>query len=284
MNNQIQADCLTYEKQQHFSLLNIEHALFSAKVSEYGGQLLSFKPKGKRELIWLSDSAVTDGTKAIRGGAPICWPWFGAAPSSSPEQPQHGFARTSRWQLVQLSETDTEVKLVLKSPELEQALCEQQLDLVLVYTFSDQATIALETTNRGINDYELSLAIHSYFDIEDITHTQIPELQGIEYFDKLSQSSAVLKQALTVDAPVDRIFHYEGSELTIKTRRDSIALAHSGHDSVVVWNPWQDGAHAMTDFDDHGYRHMLCVEAALTRNHILKPGQTKSVSQRFYLI
>lgn len=265
---------------EHQSLFILDHPLFTAKISEFGGQLLSFKPTGCDELIWLSDSAVMDTSKAIRGGAPICWPWFGPAPDAFSGEPQHGYARMVKWELDSLVESDSEVKLTLvpKFPaEFEQTL---NLGLSLEYTFSETASIAVITTNNGNKDFELSLAIHTYLTTTDVSSIKIPELINCQYIDKLANQLTTQTEPFSATNAMDRVYLYDKPSVTVYSEEKTIALSNEGHDSLVVWNPWQEGAIAMADFDDLGYQTMLCVETALTQGFKLIPGATHRLEQR----
>lgn len=270
---------LTIEKQAHQSLFVLNHPLFSAKISEYGGQLLSFKPAGNKEMIWLSDSAVMDTSKAIRGGAPICWPWFGPAPKMFEGEPQHGYARIVNWQIKGVKETNSEVRLQLIPVFSEAVRKTLNLALTLEYTFSESVKVAVNTTNLGEQAFDLSLAIHTYLNVSGINNLQVPALLNHQYLDKLSNKEELQSIPFSADRAMDRIYLFDQEQLDVLDTDRKIQIKHNGHDSVVVWTPWKDGALAMSDFDDLGYLSMLCIETALTQGFSLAPNQSHTLSQ-----
>lgn len=281
MSSHNQVNYLSEQDIQGLSCYQINHPLFSATVSKFGGQLLNFSGKDQQPLIWLSPLAVTDGSKAIRGGSPICWPWFGAAPEAYKGESQHGYARNTYWQLEQLQQSSAQCTLTLVPTEPEFFHQKFGLAVKLIYQFAEDAKVSVETTNIGQQDFTLTAAIHSYFNLVDVGQISIPELNQHSYFDKLLNASARQEQPLQINQAIDRIYHYQKPELSLCSNADRLRLKHSGHDSIVVWNPWQQDAKAMSDFPDLGYQSMLCVEAAITQGLILKPGETHLLSQAF---
>ena len=257
----------------------ITHPLFSASISQFGGQLLSFTPNDKADVLWLSNSAITDGSKPIRGGVPICWPWFGPAQSPFKGEPQHGYIRSVNWQITLVEETDQTLCIELK-PELPAELVNSlKLDVKLVYRFTDSATIELHTTNLGDSNFVLGAALHTYFNVTDVTQTHIAALDNCQYIDKLAHVTTTQSGKLLIDKPLDRIYLHQDAKLSIATPSRMINLKHTGHDSVVVWTPWQTGAEKLADFDDLGYLSMLCIEAAVTQGYVLEPKQSHVLVQ-----
>ncbi len=270
---------LTIESSATQTLFKLNHPAFSATISEFGGQLLSYKPAGSEELIWLSPLAIMDGSKPIRGGAPICWPWFGKAPEKYSGQPQHGYARNAKWQLISCEENKEQVQLIF-SPVLDNGF---GLSLKAIYTFGSEAKIELVTYNHGEDSFELSAAIHTYLKVQQVAEVAIPELTGCHYFDKLNESREVQNNPFTAEQAMDRVYLYDKPSLQINTATHNINIKQQGHDSIVIWNPWHQGAKEMLDFDNIGYLSMLCVEAALTQGYTLKPTQTHVLSQSLSL-
>lgn len=271
---------LSYKSNENQTLFVLKHPLFSATISEFGGQLLNFEPIDSQPLVWLSNSAKLDCSKPIRGGAPICWPWFGPAPTHFEGEPQHGYARNLSWQLESLTESEEQVNLVL-TPKLPEPLNEKlQLALKLEYTFNKAAEITLSTTNVGNHAFELSAAIHTYLNIPSSPDTEIPDLLNCVYMDKLTNSIEQQSEPFQLNQAMDRIYHYQDANLEVVNKNTKVQITNDGHDSIVVWNPWKQGSEAMVDFDDNGYLSMLCVESALTRGYSLMPGNTHKLKQK----
>lgn len=260
------------------TLLTINHSRFSAQLSLYGAQLLSFVPTDNKDRLWLSDTAVLDGSKPIRGGVPICWPWFG--PSVEKGLPQHGYARTAHWQITETTENNESVCLTL-TPVDSSAILKLPLQLTVRITLSDTAQIELITTNKSNEPQPLSQAIHSYFYCPSIIEqTKLVGLENTEYADKLTNETKQQLGSVTINTSADRVYLSRTSQLELQGQGDKLVISGENHDSVVVWNPWL-GAKDMADFDDEGYKHMLCVEMANTQGLTIAPEQSFTLVQRF---
>ena len=266
-------------------VLSLSHPKFQAKISLFGAQVLSFKPTGQDDLLWLSQDAVLDGSKAIRGGCPICWPWFGpdavseGADGTKTKGPQHGYARLAHWQLLEVKETESEVDLLLVPVLSDEIKSSLPLKLECHLSFSDTLSISLITKNLGDRPVPLSQAIHTYFAIEDINNCQLLGLEDCRFLDQLSGKMQTQNGSLTVEEHIDRIYFSNATCLKLDTPSRSIQIVNRDHDSIVVWNPWQSLAKEMADFDDMGFKRMLCVETANTQGLVLEPDQLHTLTQ-----
>ena len=278
----MQSQYLKIKSHNGKNIFQIQHPKFSATISEFGGQLLSFTPLEQDDLLWLSRSATLDGSKPIRGGVPICWPWFGPAKGVNEGEPQHGYIRQLPWQINEVVESNEQMTIRISPLLSEQLKQKLGLDVYVIFEFSDQATINIITTNISNSSIEFSQAIHTYFHVNDISKTVINELQDVDFIDQLEQGEIKNQQTpVIIDKAVDRIYLYKQSDISISTEHRDIDIKGIGHDSVVVWSPWITGAKNMSDFDNDGYKNMLCVEMALTQGYQLKPDETYSLSQTF---
>lgn len=268
---------IEYKQLGDNTIVNITHSLFSAQISLFGAQLLSFTPKGKQDILWCSSDAILDGSKAIRGGAPICWPWFG--PSADGLSPQHGYARISKWKVVNSDVQDDQVT-VMFAPEIEASL-NSELSLNIEMVFSSSATITLITENNSATTHFITQAIHTYFNIQDINKVHVPELSNIDYIDKTKNGVIKNDPQLIVQQEVDRVYQYDKKSLTIDAEGYYIDIKGDYHDSVVIWNPWHEKAKAMADFNNDGYKQMLCVEMANTTPVKVAPNQKIKIQQTF---
>lgn len=250
-----------------------------------GAHITSFIPKDSSDVLWLSPIAKFEHGKAIRGGIPICWPWFGKHPVDT-SFPQHGFARNSLFEVAQTAELnngDLQIILSMQESEASLKLWPYKFKLNLIITFGASLSIELKTENTDSQTFTISEAIHSYFAIKDISTTQLQGLENTPYYDQLLESDTRQANSATkFDQEVDRIYRAPVNELFIlreglaKTR---IQQVHGN--TVVVWNPWLEKAKSMGDFPDNGFSQMLCIEAANTRygSIILAPGEHHSITQ-----
>ena len=260
-------------------LYSIEHPKFKAKISQHGGQLISFiDTSSKQDWLWLSSKASLMGDKAIRGGAPICWPWFG--PSSNPQLPQHGYARLLSWDLISCESDESQMTILLSCNLDEAEIDLAHLSLVVEYILGDEITINLHTENQTDKTIQISQAIHTYFNIENISNTKVLGLADLPFLDQLSNTKSLGKHEEIIDQEVDRIYQTNNATIELNSPRGTFEISGSHFDSVVVWNPWQDKAKQMSDFDDQGYQQMICVEMANTQGLTIGAKQDFTLSQR----
>lgn len=254
--------------------VKIKSPLCECLVSIHGGHVLEFKPSGHAPVLWNSSHGHDQLGKAIRGGIPVCWPWFGAHPEDS-SKPSHGFARISGWELDDIETLPTGIiRLRMSLPPNGDGL-----ELVEVVEAGETLSVELISRNNGSGGVLISQALHSYFNISDIETIQISGLDGIEYVDSLDgdkikrQTGAVEfgseLDRIYIGAPGDCVIHDPGLGRRVR-------IAKSGSNSTVVWNPWIEKSARMTDFGDEEYRGMVCVETTNAWNdaRTLPPGAT----------
>ena len=170
---------LTFSKEKHMIIANIESQYASAKISLYGAQVLSFTPKDERELIFLSKDAFYQNGKAIRGGIPICWPWFGAHPENK-NLPSHGFARLSNWEVIQSSSNkgEVQIQLQLKNSEATEALWPYKFETQISLTIGKSLKVKLTTLNKDEKAFTITGALHSYLNISDSSKVKVEGLEN----------------------------------------------------------------------------------------------------------
>lgn len=262
--------------------LLIENALGSARISLFGGQVLSFCPKHDgRERLFLSSKALLDGSKSIRGGIPLCWPWFGAyqGPAATTPMPAHGYARTRRWDVMDITEQAGSTEVLLQLEDSSGPGFNGVAQVQVLINVGSKLKVGLYTLNQGPAAFSLSAALHTYFAIDDIHQTQLRGLSGL-YSDK-TQNWARLPTPpnYRFSAETDRIHLLAAPTVEIVSPASKITLESSGHDSVVVWNPWDNGSQAFADLAADEYQRFICVETALTQGFTLQPGQQHCLQQ-----
>ncbi len=262
--------------------LLIDNALGSARISLFGGHVLSFCPKhDNRERLFLSSKAVLDGSKSIRGGIPLCWPWFGAykGPASNTPMPAHGYARTRRWDVVDITDNAGGTEVLLQMLDTNGAGFTGSAQVQALISVGSKLKVALYTLNQGEEAFALSAALHTYFAIDDIRQTQLKGLSGT-YSDK-TQNWAMLNTPVpyTFTAETDRIHLAAVPRVEIVSDKSIVSVESEGHDSVVVWNPWESGSKAFADLAADEYQRFVCVETALTQGFSLHPGQQHCLQQ-----
>jgi glucose-6-phosphate 1-epimerase len=257
-----------------------------ATVSLHGGQLLSWKPGSAPEQIYASPQSVPAPGKAVRGGTPVCFPQF----SERGPLPKHGFARTSRWEL-------------LTPPLAGAAVCEArfQLDSAMVKTAWPHAfclvlavrlgagwiELQLQAANPGRSAFAFTAALHTYLALPDVRDARVLGLQGLAYEDAANGNAPGVQSAaaLTFAGETDRVYrelgaplHLEGAGMAARTIRQE------GFTDAVVWNPGPEKAARLGDMPAQDWTRMLCIEAAVVAQPVqLQPGRTWTGLQRIEL-
>jgi glucose-6-phosphate 1-epimerase len=218
-------------------------------------------------VLWLSGYGKFSPGKSIRGGVPICWPWFGPH-ASEPAFPGHGFARTVLWEVLSTHATGegaTRLVFRLAAASKNTQQWPHPSDVTLAVTVGARLELDLATVNTGPQAVVLGDALHTYFTVGDVRKIVIYGLEGCPYIDKMDASKRKIQTGgVTIGAEVDRIYLDSERDCLIEDpvlgRRIRIAKRHSR--STIVWNPWIDKAAKMGDFGPDGYLGMVCVESA----------------------
>lgn len=262
------------------TLLTLEHQRFSARLSLLGGQLLDYTRHGEAPLLYLSPAAVFQPGKAIRGGVPLCWPWFGAHPEDA-TAPAHGVARQQAWTLQQVTRDADGFSIRLAGPR--HGVLESLLDVRL----DDAVEIGLTTRNIGSLTTPLSAALHTYLAVGDIERVTLEGLAGAPYYDQLrTEEMRFGAEPLRFEGEIDAIVYPDGP-LTLRDAawRRTVTVGAEGSASSVVWNPWIAKSARLIDLPDDGYRHFVCVETANAGRdaRLLAPGASHTLSARLAL-
>jgi glucose-6-phosphate 1-epimerase len=274
------------EGQNGFTKAVIDNEFAHCEVYLHGAHVTSFIPKGGDDLLWLSKTAIFAQSKAIRGGIPLCWPWFGAHPTDHTKA-AHGFARVSQWQVVSAQTTEqgaTELVLGMKASEQTRQWWPYDFDLQYKITVAQTLTVALTTTNTGKVAMQITQALHSYLALGDITKGRIQGLNGLSYSDKVDDSKVIEQTGdIVVEQEVDRVYmNTKDSCLLIDDAlKRTINVSKSGSDDTVVWNPWADKASIMADVHPNGHQTMVCIEAGNVLDNVIviEAGERHSISQ-----
>ncbi len=256
-----------------------------SSIALQGAHIMTFQPIGGAPLIWLSPAAKLAPGKSIRGGVPVCWPWFGAHATAS-NFPAHGFARTVPWQMAAsetLPDGSTRVALGLPQSAIPSAQWPHACRVRLVVTVGKTLAVELITENTGNAPFDIGEALHTYFAISDVDNIRITGLDGCSYLDKVGEFMRKTQDgAITIPSEVDRVYVNTEADCLIEDRglQRRIRIAKSGSRSTVVWNPWIEKSVKMGDFgSDTGYRGMVCVESANAAENVVSvtPGAAHSL-------
>ena len=261
-------------------LVNTPQAM--GEVYLHGAHLTAWQPAGAAPVIWLSRDSVFEAHKPIRGGVPICFPWF-AAHATDSAAPMHGFARLAEWHLADATSAGGAVHLsfVLADEDDETSgkpAWPHRFRAEFRVSLGETLGMALDVSNPGDAPLSYEAALHTYFVVGDIRHVTVTGLTGTDYLDKVEG----LVRKRQGDAPIafagetDRI--YLDTEATVVIHdpvlKRRIDVAKSGSYSTIIWNPWIDRARALPDFGDDQWTEMVCIETANVRERAvtLEPG------------
>ncbi|MBF7728962.1 D-hexose-6-phosphate mutarotase [Pseudomonas sp. N040] len=255
-------------------------------VAEQGAQILSYRRHGEPPLIWLSEQARYLRGQGVRGGVPVCWPWFGDLQRNPPAvramvqgaAPFHGLARSLAWQLLEVLEQAGAVRLsfALALPDGLPGW-PHAASLRLEIELGEQLHMRLTTRNLGAAPLAISQALHSYFAVSDIRQVRVHGLDGCRYIETLDDWSEQQQAgAVQFAGETDRIYLDLPARLELHDAgwQRRLVLEASGSRSAVVWNPWLDKSRQLTQFAADAWQGMLCIETAnvLDDHVLLLPG------------
>ena len=260
----------------------VHTAYGEALIAQQGAQLLSYTPHCQPAIVWLSGTAEFKSGQGLRGGVPVCWPWFGGldfnpapvqAAYSGEQAPAHGLVRTLDWQLDKVTESAEQTSLHLSfdaSAGLPNWSHSARLELVM--TFGERLTLTLTTHNLGDQPLPISQALHTYFAVSDCRNVLIDGLQGARCIDTLKDWQERPEQDVVRFAgEVDRIYLDVDNPLVIRDpnwQRD-IHVHASNSRSAVVWNPWIDKTTRLSQMPKDAWQDMLCIETARVMDDML---------------
>ncbi|MGC9401468.1 D-hexose-6-phosphate mutarotase [Vibrio genomosp. F10] len=276
------SDNITVVEIEGIKVLRVIHDKATAGIALHGGHVISFQPNGQEDLIWMSDNAIFDGKAALRGGIPVCWPWFGRVAA-----PAHGFARTSEWSLIEHRENENGViiSLGLKANQQTLSIWPHQFDARLNIEVTDTLKVTLDVTNTDDHAWMFSGALHTYLNLGNI-HEASTTGAGSEYIDSLQEDKVCHdEKPLVLTDTIDRVYTKPSPSIEVKDLKlqRTIQVQNEGHNSAVLWNPWAEGAAGMGDMTNDGYLRFLCVESTLHAPTI-NTGKTLQPNENHQLI
>jgi glucose-6-phosphate 1-epimerase len=256
-----------------FKALRLKACGSEALVYLHGAHVASFRTKEHGELLWLSDKAAYAADKAIRGGIPICFPWFGAHPTQ-PAFPAHGFARTCEFRFEGCAEHGDNVvcELSLASSPETLALFPHPFQARVRLSVGRELSLAFEVENPGDDAFDYELALHSYLGVSDARQIELSGLEGASYDDKVTgvRGNVEGSAPLRFNGETDRVYD-STARVTLRdpARNRRLIVDKTASRTTVVWNPWIDKSARMADFTDNAWPNMVCIEAANASPHAI---------------
>ena len=248
------------------TVVKITGPLSEGEVYLHGAQVTSWKPAGSDEALFVSSKSHFEEGQAIRGGIPICFPWF-RAKADDPHAPAHGLVRTKAWQIESIAESEGRiaVSMFTESDDQTQRWWAGQFRLVHRVTFGSELSLELACTNTGTTPLRFEEALHTYNRVKDVRDARVQGLDSVRFLDNTdankekTQLGDVVISSQTDNAYVDARGVVDLVDPRVQRR---LRLKKSNSLTTVVWNPWQEGAAGLRDLGDGEWAQFLCVEAS----------------------
>ena len=237
----------------------------SAEIYLHGAQVTAWKPSGSGEVIFTSQHSRWEDGKAIRGGIPVCFPWF-RGKADDPKAPAHGFVRTKSWALASITQEDDSICVTLTTESDESTRCWWPHDFHLTLRIGVGALLKLEliVSNTGAAPFQFEEALHTYHRVGDVRRASVAGLNGVSFLDNRDENRAKIQNGdiVMIDATDNAYMNTAASlEIADPVLQRRIQIEKRNSSTTVAWNPWESGAKAMADLGDDEWRQMLCVEA-----------------------
>jgi len=238
----------------------------SAEIYLHGAHLTSWHPAGLEEVIFLSRQSLFQEDKAIRGGVPICFPWF-RAKADNPQAPAHGVVRTKAWQLDSIAQQGEEVIVSLStaSDEATRTLWPHEFRITHRITIGKQLKLELIVENLGPAPFQFEEALHTYHAVSSVESIAIRGLDAVYYLDNRDNNQRKAQSGeIHFTAPTDNAYTETTHPLEIRdpALNRSIHIEKQNSQTTIVWTPWQQGAQSMADMADEEWQNFACVEAS----------------------
>jgi len=245
----------------------------------HGAHVTSWKPVGGEEVLFLSSQSRWAQGHAIRGGVPVCFPWFGGK-ADDPTAPAHGFVRTRAWQLESIAQVGgaVTVSMFTESDEGTKRWWPAEFRLVHRATFGSELSLELVVTNTGGTSLRFEEALHAYHRVGNIEKTRVRGLDTVHYFDKTDSNRKKMQHGeIVIVSETDRVYldTRDPIELEDPVLRRRTRVTKENSRTTVVWNPWVQKAHSLSDFADDEWMQMICIESSNVSDFAvdLAPGQ-----------
>lgn len=276
------------EEPAGYPVLVINHPTASGRIALNGAHVMEWVPKGEKPALYMSPLATLETGKPIRGGVPVCWPWFGPHPTEA-AQPAHGFARLVPWTVGVVTEglMGVTLEFLLQDSEATVPFWPHRFELRLEVKMGATLSLALNVKNTGDTEWSMTGALHTYLSVMDVREAAVIGLDDSYYVEsRLSPERIEQSGPVYFDREVDRNYESRGTvRLLDRAGRRTVVVEKGGSRSTVVWNPWIEKSQRLADLPDDAYPFFVCVEAVNSAPGIvnLGPGEEHTLSQRLRL-
>jgi glucose-6-phosphate 1-epimerase len=282
---------ITIECQNELVAIGIKNKVAVAEVFIQGAQLTRYQRVDEKPLLFLSEDCDYKEGSALRGGIPICWPWFGAF-NKNPESVQaalpnalstdvmaHGFVRTQQWQVDAITTPTDHLTIIELSYTVSShdSLWPYPTQLTYRIEIGERLSVSLLVKNTGDQAFTFSAALHSYIAVNHIDNVSVQGFDQVPYIDALDdwQLKAQIDD-IQFTGELDRIYHAACGPAVVSDSNRKVTVASTGSNSTVIWNPWIDKSQRLSQFQNEEYQRMLCIETANVMDDVIQllPQQT----------
>ena len=284
-------DCVTMaDGEGDLRVLRVNTPAAVGEIYLHGAHVTAWTPAGQAPVSWMSCRSMFEPGQPIRGGVPICFPWFGPGRDGD-RSPAHGFARLATWTPTGAQVDGDTVTVALRLTDGDVAALPgsqswpHRFEAVYQVTFGSELSLDLMVGNTGRQEFTFEEALHTYLHVSDVHTVAVDGLDGAAYVDKTGDGALVTQHGPVVfTAETDRVYRSE-ADATVRDGARTITVAKTGSANTVVWNPWVAKAAAMPDYDDEEWPTMVCVETAnaLDDAVVLAPGSSHTMRARISL-
>ncbi len=260
-----------YEGEGDLVYISVFNKWADAEICLYGAHVTNYTPNGSFDLLWMSPLSDFETGKPIRGGIPVCFPWFGPHAEDN-EKPAHGFARLVYWELIETSSSitgETTIKLQLESSEATKKYWPYEFKAEMCFIVGKELEVKLTVENTGNDKFDYTAALHSYFGLSGIENIFISGLQGKKYYQGFGNDIFVQEEELLKITKEENRRYIDTNDEYIVLDPEFMRAIHvskAGSNVTVVWNPWDETSKKMSDLPEDGYQTFVCVEAVNSYN------------------
>lgn len=263
----------------------LDNGIWSLALSTYGGQLLKARHSSSvQDVIFLGKKASAANGHSIRGGVPVCWPWFGASPV--PGRPIQGFARTAHWEVKEIGKDF--IRMDLPSAAVPPELVDFPFELFTEIRLTDELELRLGMKNCGTSAAEISCALHTYFAVSDCEKIRVMGVEDSPFTVKGGPEQPPEKEELRIQGEICRLYCPQSSAVTISDPgwKRKIVVSKENSNSTLVWNPGAARCAQISDLEDEEFHDFLCVECNRAGKDLLTlpPGAVYEIIQKIKVV
>jgi len=254
------------EGQGGLPCLHVDHQMASGELYLDGATVTAWQPHGHDPVLWRSPQSQFVAGHPIRGGVPLCFPWFAAGPDGE-QEPAHGFARIRRWELVSVTAdpAGVQIRCRLTDDATSRQLWPHRFTATYDVQLGQSLQMALTVRNTGSGPLTFEEAMHTYLAVGDVAGVSVHGLARHPFVDKAGpepERRAVEHRPLRIAGPVDRLYHQHAEAVHITDANRTLTVGKAGSQTTVIWNPWAERAKQLSDLGDDDWPWFLCVESA----------------------